>query len=234
MDHLSMANSPIMFIIVIGILSFLSFQSIYMIKLTLKRADALNIDRVKIKKAMKVACVTSSVPSVAIILGLITLSPVLGLPFSWARLAMAGSLMYEVTAASIGAQTAGAAGLGLDGYNLQAFANSTWIMTLGVFPMMIIAIVATKNYKSSIKKASTKDNAWTGIFVSAIMSAIIANFAVPPVMKGGNGFIAVCVSAIVMLGLIILAKKLKTSWLKEYALSISMISAMAVIAVMSL
>jgi len=234
MEHLSIANSFILFAVVIALLSFLSFQSIYLIILTLKRAKALDMDKVKLKKSMRVAAVTSIVPSMAIILGLITLAPVLGLPFSWARLAMAGSFMYEVIAATIGAQTAGAAGLGLDGYNLQAFANSVWVMTIGVFPMMIFAIVATKKYKNSIKKASTKDNVWAGIFVGTIMTAVVANFAVPPVIKGGNDTIAVGISAIVMIIFALLDKKLKISWLKEYALSLSMISAMTAIVLMNL
>lgn len=234
MEHLSIANSFIMFVVVIALLTFLSFQSIYFIRLTLKRAEALQMDKVKLKKSMKVAALTSFIPSIAILLGLITLAPILGLPLSWARLAMAGSLMYEVIAATIGAQTAGATGLGLDGYNLQAFANSAWVMTIGVFPMMILAIVATKKYKNLIKKASTKDNVWTGIFIGTIMTAVIANFAVPPVIKGGNDTIAVGVSAIVMVILTIVDKKLKISWLKEYALSLSMISAMTVIVLMNL
>jgi hypothetical protein len=192
------------------------------------------MDKVKLKKSMRVAAVTSIIPSMAILLGLITLAPILGLPLSWARLAMAGSFMYEVIAATIGAKTAGATGLGLDGYDFQAFANSAWVMTIGVFPMMLLAIFGTKKYKNTIKKASTKDNVWTGIFIGTIMTAVIANFAIPPVIKGGNDSIAVGISAIVMVGLTLIARKLKINWIKEYALSISMISAMTVIVVMNL
>ena len=123
---------------------------------------------------------------------------------------------------------------GLEGFDLQAFANSVWVMSVGILPIMIMGIVATKKYKNSIKKASTKDSAWTGIFVGAIMTAVFANFAIPPVFKGGYGSVAVAVSAIVMTVLILAAKKFKVSWLKEYALSLSMISAMTVIAMMSL
>jgi len=89
-DYLQVANSPYMYIGVVLLLGIVCWQASVFISRSLKRAQALGITREKINKTVKVAALTSLVPSLAIVVALLTLAPVLGLPFSWTRLRFPG------------------------------------------------------------------------------------------------------------------------------------------------
>lgn len=234
MEHLSAANSTSMFLAVVFLLVCVIFQALFFYSLARKRAKELNISSDIIKTASRAAIISSIVPSIAIIIGLFTLAPVLGIPVSWARLSMIGSLVYEVIAATIGATTMGAEGLGKAGFTPQAFANSVWVMTIGVYPPLLITFLFLKKYKRTVKEKASKDSTWNGLMVSTIMIALFSNFLVPSVLQGGNGRLAVIISGLTMGLLTYVITKFKVKWLNEYALSFSMIAAMAVIVLINI
>lgn len=230
--YLENANAPIIYIIVLLILSFLTFQSVYIFLLTKKRAKELGIEEKLLKKAMRSSAVTTIVPALAIVVGLITLAPVLGLPISWARLAMVGALQYELMSANIGAQAMGAEGLSA-GLTPEAFTNAVWVMTTGVITLPLLTVLFYKKVRKTITSSSGKNNAWLGILVSAIMVSVFANYAIGPVVsltKGfNNSFLAVAASSISMYIFMAVINKTKANWLKEYTLSFSMIIALVVV-----
>jgi hypothetical protein len=70
--------------------------------------------------------------------------------------------------------------------------------------------------------------------VGAIMLSVFFNFAIPPIIHGGDEIIALLVSVAAMAIFTLVINKLKVKWLREYALSFSMIIAMAVIVIANL
>ncbi|MTI67383.1 MAG: DUF5058 family protein [Firmicutes bacterium] len=234
MSYLEIANSKILYVIVICILGLLFTQAIFFYRMARKRALELNISSEKIRKATKAASISSIIPSIAIIIGLIAISPALGIPISWARLGMAGSLMYEITVAAIGGKSMGAAGLGQAGYTPQAFANSVWLMTLGVMPTFLLPILLLKKYKTQVKKATSKDSTFQNLILGTILICVQATFVIPPIFKGGNGLLAVVVASGLMAILTYAIVKWKQIWLKEYALSFSMIIAIVAVILFNL
>jgi len=210
MDYLKIANSPILYVS------------------AKKQLESMKVDKKVVRKVIKASAITTIIPSVAIIMGLISLSPSMGVPVSWARLGMAGSLMYELTIASIGAQTMGAQ-LGSSSYTSQAFANSVWLMTIGVVPSFIFAIFFLKKYKEGVKKAVSKDTRLQKIVIGTILVCVQVSFVLPAGFAGGGSLLAVLVSVGIMGILSILIVKFKQIWLREYALSLSML--LAVVAV---
>jgi hypothetical protein len=183
------------------------------------------------RTVVKAASITTVIPSIAIIVGLISLAPAMGVPISWARLGMAGSLMYELTGASIGAKTMGAE-LGAASYTPQAFANSVWLMTMGVVPAFIYAILFLRKYKKRVRKAVSKDTRLQNVILTTILVCVQISFVIPAIFSGGSSASAVVIAAAVMALMIFIIVRFDAKWLREYALSASML--IAVIAVILL
>lgn len=228
MNYLEIANSPILYLVTFIILGILVTQGVLFFFMARKRAKELNIEDSVIKKAVKAGVITTILPSVAVVIGLISLAPALGIPISWARLGMAGSMMYELTAASVGAQAMGTT-LGSATYTGQAFANSVWMMSIGVVPAFIYGILLLRKYKTSIKKAVSKDNTTQNIILGTILVTVQVSFVVPAVMGGSSSLMAVIVAALIMTLLLYLIGKKGFKALREYALSISMLTAVVVV-----
>ncbi|MBF4692216.1 DUF5058 family protein [Fusibacter ferrireducens] len=228
MNYLEIANSPLLYVITIIILTVLSAQAIIFYRLAQKRAKELNIDKKTIRKVVKAASITTVIPSIAIIVGLISLAPAMGVPISWARLGMAGSLMYELTGASIGAKTMGAQ-LGAANYTPQAFANSVWVMTIGVVPAFLYAIFFLRKYKKRVKEAVSKDTRLQNVIITTILVCVQISFVLPALFSGGSSAYAVGIAAAVMAIMTFIIVKFKAKWLREYALSTSMLMAVVVV-----
>ena len=234
-DYLTIANSPLMYIGVALLLGIVFWQAVVFIRRSLGRAGELGIPREKIKKAAKVAALTSVVPSLAIVVALLTLAPVLGLPFSWARLSIIGSLSYELLAADIGAKASGVA-LGGAGYGASAFLTSVCTQTVGSFVTLFLTIFAFKWYKDRLNRSIKKETngTWGRVLVAAIIVSMYSRFMADPVAHGGVALVTMVVSAVAMVGIGFLIKKLNLKWLSDFALSISMIVGMGAAIVYSL
>lgn len=230
-DYLSIANSPVMYIGVIVLLAIVFWQAAVYIKRSIARARELNIPKEKLKKAAKVACLTSIVPSIAIIVAFITLAPVLGIPVAWGRLSIIGSLSYELMAANIGATSSGVA-LGGEGYDATVFLTSVITMTVGSFAMLGMTIFGFKPYKDKLNKSLSKNgakeaNPWSKILMAALIVSLYCRFIAEPVATGGLALITMLISAVLMiLFTFIIKKNPRLKWLNDFTLSISMILSM--------
>ena len=227
-DYLQVANSPYMYIGVVLLLGIVCWQAGVFINRSLKRAQVLGIPREKINKTVKVAALTSLVPSFAIVVALLTLAPVLGLPFSWTRLSIIGSLSYELLAADIGAKAAGVT-LGGAGYGSSAFLASVCTQTIGSFVTLGLTIFGFKWYKDRLNKSLKKagDKSWSRILIAAIIVSMYSRFMAEPVARGGVALVTMLVSAASMILVGLLIKKCKLKWLSDFAISLSMIVGMA-------
>lgn len=228
-DYMDIASSPIMYIGVVLLLGIVFWQSGVFIARAVRRAGELNIPKEKLLRAARVSALTSIIPSIAIVIALLTLAPVLGLPFSWARLSIIGSLGYELMAAQIGAQASGVA-LGGAGYDASAFLTSVCTMTVGSFAILGMTIFGFKWYKTRLNRSIAKGggNAWSKILMAAIIISLYACFLAAPVVEGGMALVTMLCSAACALLLGLAVKKCqKLRWLSDFTLSISMIVGMA-------
>jgi hypothetical protein len=193
----------------------------------------IDMDKGKMVNAIKSSAVFSIVPSLPIILSLIAMVPVLGLPFPWLRLSVIGSAPYELMAADIGAKSMGIKGLGAAGYTDKVFANSLWIMTVGILWGLMIVIFFLKRFQKGMNKIKKKDSKWLEIMISALYFGMLCTFIGQPVVEGGVALLTLISSAAIMAILGILIKKFKMNWLTNFALSISMVGAMLLAIVFS-
>lgn len=237
-SYLDTANSPVMYIGVIALLVIVLWQAAVYIRKAGERAKELNIPKEKLKKAAKVACLTSIVPSIAIIVAFITLAPVLGIPVSWGRLSIIGSLSYELMAANIGATSSGVT-LGGPGYDGSAFLTSVIVMTVGSFAMLGMTIFGFKPYKNRLNRSLSKEgaketNPWSRILMAALIVSLYCRFIAEPVAQGGMALVTMVISALLMIVFTFIIKKIpKLRWLNDFTLSICMILAMAAAVILS-
>ena len=93
-------NSAFMYIIggIVGV--FVIAQSLFFLIRALRRSKELGISSSVLKKTVASSAVFAILPSVSILLGLITLASALGLPLPWIRLSVLGAVTYELPAAT--------------------------------------------------------------------------------------------------------------------------------------
>lgn len=225
--YLDIANSNLLYVWGALIVTFIFIQSILFIRLSWKEGKRIGLTSKQMLKGLRGGMISAVIPSIPIVITLIAMSPVLGIPFPWIRLSIIGSGPYELLAAGIGAKTMGVSGLGGDGYTKQVFANSVWVMTIGAMWSGLIVFLFLKKIKSRYERIEKKDPKWMSVITSAAFFGVICVFLAEPVTTGGLSLITLISGAIIMTICALLITKCKIMWLKEFALAVSMIGAMA-------
>ena len=103
MSFMDVMNSPLLYILVsAGILYILIFCAV-----TFRKAYRHGLDIGMSKEKLRTVIVSSAiytiVPSISIVIGLFSLSMVIGVPWSWFRLSVVGAVTYELMAADMAA-----------------------------------------------------------------------------------------------------------------------------------
>lgn len=226
-DYLQIANSSVFFFCGAVVVGFIILQSLLFMNLAYKEGIRIGLTRGKMIKAFRTGAVSTLVPTLAVIVALITMVPVLGIPVPWMRLSVIGSAPYELMAAGIGAKSMGLDGLGGAGYTSQVFASSVWIMCIGSVWSVMIVTIFLKRIKARYSKNTKEDPQWKSILTNAAFLGVFSIFIADPVTKGGIALVTLLSGAVIMTIFALLITKLKQGWLKEFALAFSMIGAMA-------
>ena len=102
-EFLQIANSGVMYLMSsIVILSVVGVCLVFFTK-AYKEGLKIGMNKKDLKKVVTSSAVFTVIPSVGILLGVITLSGSLGVPIPWLRLSVVGALHYEVMAADMAA-----------------------------------------------------------------------------------------------------------------------------------
>lgn len=225
-------NSSFLFILAALVILFVVAQSVFFLIRAYRHGVAIGMERAKLQKTVLSTAVFTIAPAVSILLGILTLSKFLGIPLPWIRLSVVGAITYELPAAT---STAQALGLSLSDTitDPKAYTAIAWVMTLGIIPGMIIIPLCLKKIQGGIMKIQNKDSKWGDLFMTSLFLGMISAFlgmVFTDVRNGLQGWIPIFVllfSALMMGICGILIKVCKMKWLETYALSISMILAMA-------
>ena len=225
-------NSLPLFVMAAVVVGYVLFQSFFFLFKALKRAKELGMDMGKIKRTMNATAIFTIAPAVSIILGMITLSKFLGLPLPWLRLSVLGALTYELPAASTAASAMNIS-LSETVTSPQVYSVIVWVMTVGILSGIIIITLFLKKMQSGMMNIRKKDEKWGKIFMDSLFLGMISAFLgmiFADIRQGLQGWIPVVImilSALIMLICGYFVKKKKITWLENYALPISMLSAMA-------
>ena len=225
-------NSAFIYVIALIVIVFVIMQSIFFFVKAWKRALALGMDKSILRRTVTSSAIFTIAPAVAILLGVITLSNALGIPLPWVRLSVIGALPYELAAAEMAASAAGVS-MAVRITDPQIFSTIVWVMTLGIIPGLIIIPIFGKKIQSGVINIGGKDKKWGEIFMAALFLGMVSAFLgmiFANIRDGLPGWIPVFVmmcSAIAMIVMGLLIKVYKIKWLENYALPLSMLTAMA-------
>lgn len=226
-NYKDIANSNLFYVVAIVVITVVLAQSVAFMIMAIRRGNKLGLNKDNYKKAMVSAASVAIVPSIATLIGFFSLAPVLGTPIAWTRLSIIGGIMVEGTAATMGATAAGATSLGGPDYTSVAFASSVWVMTIGTMWYLLSTTFFLKKVKSSINKSKKKDQKWGSILPTSVIMGLLSAFYMKPVINGGQGLITLLASSVIMFVFFMLMKKYKNStFLKEFALPLSMVGGM--------
>ena len=87
-EYLNSVNSGIFYLLVAGILGFITIMCFVFLVKSYKAGVELGIDKKVLKKTITASATFTMLPSISILLGVIALSGSLGVPFSWLRLSV--------------------------------------------------------------------------------------------------------------------------------------------------
>ncbi len=225
-------NDPFLFLLAGLVILYVLGQSLFFLVKAWKRAAELGIPKKVLRGTVSGSALFSAAPAIAILLGLLSLSRFLGIPLPWLRLSVLGALTYELPAA---ASVAKILGMPMDQpvSDPAVYTAIAWVMTLGILSGILIILFFQKRMQSRLQRMKEKDSRWSAILMDSLFVGMIATFlgmVFADVHTGLVGFIPVFVmlfSALVMALCGIAIKKLRWKWLENYAMPISMLSAMA-------
>jgi hypothetical protein len=218
-------NSTFLFVLGAVVAIFVTVQSIVFLRKAWVEGKKRGLSPEKMRKAVVSSAVFTIVPSLAILLTMLTLAGALGLALPWIRLSVIGAITYEVPAAEAAAQATGAS-LMAAAMPVSAFSIIVWVMTLGIMSGPIFIIAYFKKLQGKINQIKTDDNRWGSLLISAMFIGLISSFLGSALAGGLVSIMTLFTSALFMFACIMLEQKAGLKAFKDFALPLSMIGAM--------
>lgn len=220
--------------LVVGmIFSYVLIQSTVFLIKARKRAVTLGFSKKDINQTILSSAIFTIAPSVAILIGLITLAKIFGPMIAGMRLGTLGALTYELPTATLVLRGFGfEAG---DVLNPRVVTTALWVMTFGCIPPLLIIPFFYKKYSQKIESIKDKDQSWNHIMMDALFIGMISafvGFVLAPKTVGDETFISLLAILVFLTSALwvvifgLMMKKFKWEWIRNYALPLSMILAM--------
>ena len=205
---------------------FVIAQSVYFLVKAVKRGKELGITMGTVRKTIASSAVFAILPSISILVVMVTLTNALGVPLPWTRLSVLGAATYELPAATAALNAMGMS-IGDPIASTTVFTTVAWVMTLGCITPLIIIPIFLKKIQGGVHKIQKKDSHWGDLFLTAMFLGMIAAFLGMGISGGMLSILTLLTSALIMGICGLLVKKAKVTWLENFALPISMLGAMA-------
>lgn len=238
-DYVTSVNSPMLYLMVAIVLAVMTIVCFVFLIKSYRAGIKIGMDKKVLRKAITSSATFTLLPSISILLGVIALSGSLGIPFSWLRLSVIGSLQYELNVAEIAAQSVGLSGLRLDELTPQAFVTIALVMTVGILSGIICCIFFLKKYMGKLKSAPKKGpasgkpgfggHATTAMFVG-LCATFVGSYVGKAIPREGSDYMPLVVAVIAGLAMAIfeyLIHKKGKAALENFSLAASMLIAMA-------
>ena len=225
-------NSSFMFVLGAIVALFVTVQSIVFLRKAWNEGILRGVPPEKMRKAVVSSAVFTLVPSLSILLTMLTLSGALGLALPWIRLSVIGAITYELPAAEAAAQATGASLMG-SGVPVDVFSVIVWVMTLGIMSGPLFIIAYFKKLQGRVNQIKVDDNRWGALLIAAMFVGLISSFLGSALAGGLVSILTLFSSALLMVICITLEKKAGLKLFKDFALPLSMIGAMVLAIVYS-
>lgn len=226
MKYTAIANAGWMYLWVGILLAAVVLQCIIFMRRAAKHAHHLGLTGEDVRKGLTTGVSISIMPTLPVVLVLLSLTPLLGVPLPWMRLSIIGSAYYETYAASTALECVGEA-FEVNGYSAEGWIAAAWVMTVGGSACVLWSSLAIKPISAVYKKAESFDvnlvmAIGTGCLVG-IMAYVSVNFGLGALSTNGVVFgVSFAVGAL----LVWLHHRYGKRWMTDYLMTISMVVAM--------
>ena len=226
--------TPWVYLLVGLIFVYILAQSSFFLVKAYRQAKKLGFSHLELRKTITSSVVFSIAPSMAILIGLVTLSKIFGPMIAGMRLGTLGAVTYELPTAVLVLSRFGFSPGDL--LSKEVIVTALWVMTFGCIPPLLIIPLFYKKMCGKLQAIKKKDSGWSKIMMDALFIGMISAFVgfilakkVPEVGDPYFSWLSVMVfltSAflIILFGLMI--QRFKMEWLRNYALPLSMIFSM--------
>ena len=230
MDAMKIANSIPMWLACALPVAFVILQAVLFARGAYKSGKKLGLNDKQMKKAMKSSAVTSIGPSIVVLSAMLSLLVSVGGPIGWMRLSMIGSVMFESIAAGFDTASVGVQ-LGADTLTPLALDMAVWTMILGSIGWIIFATISASRMDKVQHKISGGDPAKLMAISSAAIIGAFSSMSSSHLIKLNKNSVACVLGAVFMAILLTISEKKNIKWLKEWNLTISILAAMIITAV---
>ena len=197
----------------------------------------IGMDKEILKKTIISSATFTLLPSISILLGVVALSGTLGVPFSWLRLSVIGSLQYELNVAAIAAESIGLSSLALTELSTGAFVTIALVMSVGILGGLFYTLFFLKKYLKKLQSSPKKEksgkpgfgaHATTAMFVG-LCGAYIGAYIGQAIPREGSDVMPLLVALVAAGAMAVfefLIQKKGKAALENFSLAASMLIAM--------
>lgn len=228
MSITELLNGNILFLSVIVGLVFIVTIAILFLKKSWNRALELGYTKEMLKRVIKSSIIFTIVPSLAIVIALFSLVSVLGIPWSWFRLSVVGSLAYELMAAEMSVTGMGYSSLSqfIASGNISAISTMMFVMSISILGGIIFTLFFGKKLQTGMINYQQKNDEWGTLAMSYFMLSIAVVF-IPIQVSQGPAFLATLLTSAFIAYMHLLAiQKFGMKWLSEFVLANSLVFGM--------
>lgn len=207
------------------LISYIVIESVFFYQRAYAQGLKLGISKAEMKESTRFSVLFSIVPSIPILIGLVTMIPLFGdVVIPWIRLSVVGSVSYETYAAMAIKNATGVASLT---ENLQVYSTAIWTMTIAIMSGAIILLFFFRPYQAKLQAIRDKDSRWSEILIAALFMGLVGTIGAQQITLGGYNTLALFISMGIMALLGGLSFKFK--WLEEFALPVSILGTLVVL-----
>ena len=145
-EYLTSVNAGFLYLVVAAVLTFITIMCVVFLIKSYRAGIKIGMDKEVLKKTIISSATFTLLPSISILLGVVALSGTLGVPFSWLRLSVIGSLQYELNVAAIAAESIGLSALTLTELSTGAFVTIALVMSVGILGGLFYTLFFLKKF----------------------------------------------------------------------------------------
>jgi len=230
-ETLAIANSPMMWVLSVAIISVVIAQVLIFYRLAknfVRETNLLTDDEVG--KSLRIGVIGTLGPAVAVFAIAVALIAQIGGPLTLARVGVIGSAAFEMIAAKLGS----AGTVATPAFTPDMLAAAAWVMTLGGSGWLIMVLLTTKKLDSFHEAAQKSNPLIIGYMSTFTPFVIFFTLTYKEVGKGltsptptSGPLAAVIAGAAVMYAIRVMsARNASMKWMKEWAMGFAVIAGM--------
>ena len=231
-DITPLIHHPVLWACAVGVFAVIVLQSVIYFRAIRRTAGAADLSPEQVRASVRSGAVAAIGPSLAVALIAISLLPLFGTPAVLTRIGLVGSAAFDVAAAGIAAGTQDAQ-LGGPTYTQKVYAIGFAAMTIGGLVWMVAALVLTPILSKGDAKLRKANPAVMVVVPTAALLGAFFTLAFQEVTKSPTHILALVVSAGVMGACLVISKRFKFPWLREWGLGIAIVFALTAAYIMS-